>query len=206
MSLSRCCKSTDQPHLDIKEIENKHVILLDDSKGRYIQEVKDSIVKSMCIQHLQIEWHIKSLSTIKNGLTYLEQLLKNVGKDCVVLLRYGTCDFTTLNKDNRHLKPSFISVSQASEYFNRELLKLSGITRTSDSTIVLLEIPPISINAWNTCKSCDKSEEASNHDINQQIDAVNSLIRTFNQENSGISSPRFGLDLEIERKNKNKTA
>ena len=110
----------------------------------------------------------------------------------------------TLN--NRHLKPSFISVSQACEYFNRELLRLSGITRTSDSIIVLLEIPPISINDWNTCKSCDKSEEASNHDINQQIDAVNSLIRTFNQENSGISSPRFGLDLEIERKNKNKTA
>ena len=99
MSLSRCCKSIDQLYLDIKEIENKHVILLGDSKGRYIKEFQDSIVKSKRTKHLQIEWHIKSGSTIKNGLTYLKQLSKTVGRDCVVLLWYGTCDFATLNKD-----------------------------------------------------------------------------------------------------------
>ena len=109
-----------------------------------------------------------------------------------------------LTREIKHLTPTFISVCQACEFFNRELTKLSDITRNFNDTIVLLENLPISVSVWNICKLCDTSEEAFNHDINEQIGALNTLIRTFDQENSGLLSPRFGLDLEIGRKKKHK--
>ena len=72
--------------------------------------------------------------------------------------------------------------------------------------LIILEIPPISINQWNLERSTNKQEEISDLELNEQIEKVNDQIRFFNSEILDTHSPRLGLDLEFSRKKKNKPA
>ena len=212
MSINRCVKATSYleaslEEASLEEVTNKKICIFSDSKGRYIKEYQNCLNINKLEKELKINWNIKSGLCTGPGLDHLEETIDNLTGTNIILLWYGTCDLATLDKSTRQLRPNFGTVGEACDFFNRLLQRISRISNSSPHTLIVLEIPRISIRNWNELKSYSLPEDVylSDNEVNQQIDEINALIRTFNTENSGISSPRFGLDLEISRKDKRKT-
>lgn len=193
MSTSKLRKYLDHP-IKSRRVEQR-VILLSDSKGRYLAPYAES--------GWDVDIVSKSGCTIPEGFYWLnrniDRLLQRHGSFtlCVWL---GTCDLTQKVGKTLSLRHNTVEncLKQVTNQIGRFYQLLANYPRVN---IVFLEIPPYSLVQWFRSKGLVSVTDLLVQDLQlaERIDLVNEFIRQENYRRS-VWSPKFKLDLVNYRK------
>lgn len=178
-------------------------ILLATSKGNYLKFNSDLIEQAV----LNIEFHCKPGGRFADFYPwlsrYLPEKLYKYGK-VVLYIWLGTCDITY--KSGRFIYLRHSSDSEAVAYLIDQINKFKSYLLRYGTAVkpIFLEIPPYSIQIWNSVKGHQNPEVFKSDDSSlcQRIALVNEYISSVNSE-IGVTSIRFRLDLLKVRKTKN---
>lgn len=177
----------------------KHPILVSDSKGNYLRTHSDLIEQF----GYNVEFQCRGGAIFVDQFYLLQSnLRKKVHQfgEIVLYVFLGTCDLTLkkgkyieLRHDNDHAAVSYLLFQ-----INRFLNFVSNFPSVS---IVFLEIPPYSLQAWNKSRGHRDPFSFQSQDLilHQRICLINDYIRGINHSKD-VVSPRFNLDLHRYRK------
>ena len=206
MSQSKIRKYIDRPLHFNGRLRSKPVIL-SDSKGFSLkphldlvhQFQENIIIECRAGARFQDYFH-----WLRINLITLVQSFGNI----VLYIFLGTCDLTFKKgkfTELRH-KDDISAISYVKFQIERYL---AFVKNFSTVTLVFLEIPPYSIEAWNRAKGHRDPKNFHSQDfiLLERIALVNEYIRSVNERSSEsrktpLSSPRFKLDLLKFRKEK----
>lgn len=181
----------------------KQAILIADSKGNYLKPHADLIEQF----GYHIEFECRSGARFADYYYWLQSNLYRKVQQFGHIILYiflGTCDLTTR-------KGKFIDLRQDDDNKAFYYLKfqidryLHFISKFPTVSVVFLEIPPYSIQTWNSSRGHrDPSTFCTNDKIlNERIILVNDYIKAVNENRTHpVHSPRFNLDLKRYRKAK----
>ena len=184
-------------------------IIIGDSKGVYLKKYGSGIFESVC----HIEFECKGGARFADYLYWLERNLYNRVKRFGHVTLYifcGTCDLTKLvhvkennsNRVRRYIELRHNSDNAAVRYLTDQIEKISRlVSRFPTVSIVFLEIPPYSIQAWNRTQGHPNPSQFQSADkiLNERICIVNEFIKEKN-DLANVESPKFNLDLKRARK------
>lgn len=188
-------------------------IVVADSKGNHIRER----LKYFDIS-TKVVWWCKGGGTTTSQFTYFSNHIEDVLKDyseVVVYLWTGTCDITEkvrhLNSYGKYVKTNQIKlqnedVQGVTDDLKQKYTVFSDFCKTLEGvTLVCLEIPFYSIQAWNETFNGQDKEEYKRQDkiLIDIIISVNNAIRDVNRQNS-VLSPKFATDVVNIRKSSGK--
>ena len=186
--------------------KDRQIVVIADSKGRYLQDQTCSKLPES-----DIIWHHRGGRTTNQAVSYVKQNIENFihryGRLLLVIWT-GTCDLT---------RKVSISSGDGSRKVNR-FVDLSGTTpdeiiaqyqhicELKDAygdliQVLILECPYYSITIWNSVKGHKDISifEENNRVLHDRISELNDKIRLLNESN-GVSAPKFSLDLLRSRK------
>jgi hypothetical protein len=161
--------------------------LLTDSKGRYLLPFLERR------ENFVVVW--KSGARI-NDAYILEQVKVKVTRvnSPLILIWFGTCDFTQLGRDMDKLLRDITVDSAVTSLLE---MKSKLIQYNSTAEVIFLQCPVYSIYHWNLYKGL-QCEEHYDQVLHQLLSSFNSKIDELN----GQYSPKFSLDLEKNTKTK----
>ena len=202
-----------KPNLD--RPQKKLAIVVADSKGSYIRD------RLRCFDiNTTILWWCIGGGTTNGQFTYFSNHIKDALKsysEVVVYLWTGTCDITEkvkiLNSYGKYMKTNYIrlqneDVQETTNDLRQKYTAFSDFCKTLEGvTLVCLEIPFYSIQAWNESFNGKDQEEYKRQDkiLVDIIISVNNAIRDLNEQNS-VLSPKFASDVVNIRKSSGKAS
>lgn len=177
----------------------RKVIIISDSKGRYLQRQIQNISPEC-----DIIWQAVSGRSTKQATNYIlaniSDYLHKYGS-ILLIIWTGTCDLT--RKVNRFVDLSSTStddiIFQYEKVFN--LINLYG----DSLKVLVLEVPYYSVAIWNSSRGHPSGSNFAETDkiLHDKISSLNQKIKSLNQLH-GITSPRFSSDLiRCRKSNKN---
>lgn len=206
MSQSKLRKYIDRPLHFNGRLRSKPV-LISDSKGFSLKPHLDLIKQFQ--ENIIIECRAGArfqdyFHWLRSNLHRLVQNFDNI----VLYVFLGTCDLTL--KKGKFTELRHKNDSSAVSYVKFQIERyLSFVKNFPSVTLVFLEIPPYSIEAWNKAKGHRDPKFFHSQDfiLLERIALVNEYIRSVNERSSEhrktpLSSPRFKLDLIKFRKEK----
>lgn len=206
MSQSKLRKYIDRPLHFNGRLRSKPIIL-SDSKGFSLKQHLDLIEQFQ--ENIIIE--CRPGARLQDYFHWLRRnllrLVNNFG-NITLYVFLGTCDLTVKKGKFTELRHTddISAISYAKFQIERYI---SFVKQFTTVTLVFLEIPPYSIEAWNKAKGHRDPKNFHSQDfiLLERIALVNEYIRIVNEKSSEnrdlpLSSPRFKLDLLKFRKEK----
>ncbi|MCG7879347.1 MAG: hypothetical protein N0E59_21405 [Candidatus Thiodiazotropha taylori] len=178
---------------------HKHAILISDSKGNYLKEHRDIITQF----GFDIEFQCRGGARFHDYYYWLQRNLAQkvqVYGQIVLYIFLGTCDLTT--KKGRFIDLAHENDHAAISYLQYQINRyLNFVSNFPSVSIVFLQIPPYSIQAWNQSRGHRYPSQFLERDLvlYERICIINDYINEIN-ERLGVFSPRFRLDLYRNRK------
>lgn len=175
----------------------KRPIILSDSKGCYLRRNVANLIEN------NIVWRCRGGLNTKEGIDWFLGDYQTLSRRYTSISLYvwlGTCDLT-------HKQSKYISLKDSYNTDAADLTQcyrnLSRRANELNFTVTFLEIPYYSIVEWNRSKGHKHPENFGDQDktLQEAIQNINENIRSINEEN-GVYSPRFNIDLARIRKNK----
>lgn len=177
-------------------------ILLATSKGNYLKFHSDLVDQ----YKINIEFHCKPGGRFADFYPWLARYLPGkvykYGK-IVLYIWLGTCDLTY--KSGKFIQLRHSSDHEAVTYLIEQINKFQAYLKEYSASVkpIFLEIPPYSIQVWNSSRGHQNPEIFKIDDslLSHRIALVNEYIASINAVN-GVTSIRFRLDLLKVRKSK----
>lgn len=202
MSETRLNKFLERP-IDIPEGERKRkAVIFTDSKGSYVKAAKNVLKEEQIAAEIEWDIHIGGTSnTILSKFSdHLDQLVKANGRIHVYIWA-GTCDLTT--KKGKFIYQNDDPI-RAKKILVENLLRAEETVLEKESVrLTVLQVPYLSISKWNAYRGHKNPESFSEQDksLKNHIDIINTVIQQINTR-LGVRSPKFNLDVERSKKNK----
>lgn len=199
----RIQKYVESPFHFTSQIRRKP-ILISDSKGNYIKHNSDLIEDF----GYSIEFVCRGGARFQDYFYWLQRnLQKKVDQfgNIALYIFLGTCDLTC--RQGKYIDLRHDDDTTALSYLKFQIDRyLSFVSSFPSVKLIFLEIPPYSIQTWNTCKGHPEPYSFHPHDLvlTERISIINEYIRLVNGY-SDVSSPKFRLDLVRYRKAKRDT-
>lgn len=178
--------------------QDRTVIVISDSKGRYLQR---------CIRDIEPEnhivWQFQGGRSSKQAADYV---LNNIRRylrryrNILIVVWTGTCDLS--KKIGKYVDLGNTTIDDIIIQYERvfDLNRIYG----DNVKIIVLECPYYSISIWNSfkghpdCSTFDHSDKL----LHDKITELNTRIQILNESHS-VVAPKFGLDLIKFRKTRN---
>ena len=201
MTERKLTKYLARPLPDLSLQSNVKYIVLSDSKGSYL---KDQVFDSRESRHI-IWWYQGGARTAEQLQFAKRKLGRELegGQKVLLLCWLGTCDLTA--KRGKYISLRFSQIDEGVCFLTERYRSLLALSSTfSGLTVVLLEVPPISIVEWNRAKGHPNPDDFKEADstLDKQIQAVNRWCAEHNTVS--VPTPRFGKDLLKSCKRKHK--
>ena len=193
--LNYCELPLEKPDGNIK----KKVVLVTDSKGRYLKAVSEP-------QSEDIIWIIHPGSKCIHNKKWLNKNIHRLRETYGPLHVYfwlGTCDLT--NKVGKKIK-LVDNIDATVQELTQEYTEVIDLCKKEQCTATILEMPYYSISIWNKTKSpteSDLDDTVQDKQLLDHIDQLNQNIKDINSTN-GVRSPVFNADICKSRKSKGK--
>lgn len=178
----------------------RKLILLSDSKGNYL--------KRYILPGDGVSFECKSGRRLADGLLWLYTNIDQVLQTCSHVCLYvwlGTCDLTA--RCGKLLKLRHVTIEDCYRYFAEQIERYYVfLANHSKVKIVFLQIPPYSIVSWYMAKGTAVTDADRIEDLKlfERICLINEFVDTCN-DNRGVFSPRFKLDLINDKKRAGKS-
>lgn len=202
MSIAKLQKYINRPLYFNGRITRKP-ILVADSKGNYLKTHSDLTSEF----GFNIDFQCRGGARFQDYFHWLQANLQykvSCFGRVVLYVFLGTCDLTLRKGRFVHLRHE--NDTEAFSYLKFQIDRIVNFVSQFPSVkLVFLEIPPYSIQAWNNSKGHRDPNSFHSQDLVlcERISVVNDYIRLVN-ESTGVTSPRFKLDLLKFRKKGNK--
>lgn len=200
MSKRKLEKYIEKP-LKISNKGTDNIIILGHSIVRYLREQVDVIPD-------EVTGRISFIH--RPGATfdyYLEWVRRNLQEKVIELGRInlfiflGTCDLT--KKSGKFIILKHLDQESAITSVVNKINELNSLLRTFDTVKpIFLAIPPYSITYWNKSRGEQTTSKDQDFELHSRILHINSHIEKLNEE-VGVTSPRFAVDLLNYRKGRN---
>ena len=177
----------------------KHAILISDSKGNYLRKPHDLISQF----GYQIEFQCHGGARFYEYFYWLQKNLANrvrIYGQVVLYIFLGTCELTL--KKGKFIDLKHEKDENAVSYVQYQIQRyLNFVSNFPTVSIVFLQIPPYSIQAWNSSRGHRDPSSFLSKDLilYERICILNEYINELNAK-MGKISPRFKLDLLRNRK------
>lgn len=199
MSNSKLQRETVKLQRKIQPVSlTKTPIILSDSKAKYLKYARSLPVE------FNIVWWYQSGATARDRYLFLKDNIEqavNRYQNIVLYVWLGTCDLTKFI-DNKCIDLRSADSNSSVNDIIREFRNIYTLISTYATVeLVFLEIPVYSIVGWNKSRGHKNPEQfqASNYNLESQINIVNRFIRETNLI-LHKHSPKFSLDLQNCRK------
>ena len=179
-------------------IQKRTVIVVSDSKGKYLKRCVESIVPEK-----NIIWEFKGGRTTKQAVDHIATNIdyyRHKYGSLLLLLWTGTCDLTS-KVDNSCKRDRKIIVDIRQTSVDEIVLQyerfLSVCSSYGDNVKpIILECPYYSISIWNNTQGHPNptSFDKNNLILHQQITELNQRIKTLNEIHN-VTAPRFSTDM-----------
>lgn len=143
---------------------------------------------------VNIKYLCRSGATFAQQFYFTRRIIKSFPADAHLLVLLGTCDLT--KKSGKFIQLRHTESEKDVATCINFISKFIQLAKSNKLSVTFLEIPPYSIQKWNTCKGHSNPSIFKEQDriLADRVATLNHHIRLVNDSNE-CQSPKFRLDV-----------